>query len=81
MGAIEPRFEPKYTLLIQELDEYLEVIFFTSGVYKVGYTLNGRPQYVIPYKSTDKGHAIGHYGATFHKRAKFIYKTVNDCHG
>jgi len=28
--------------MIGELDEYLEVIFFIEGTYKVGYSLNGK---------------------------------------
>jgi len=31
LGFIEPRLERKNTLLIQELDEYLELILFVEG--------------------------------------------------
>jgi len=46
---IEPRFERKGTLLFEELDEFLEVIFFVTGAYKVGYSINGKKIYVIAF--------------------------------
>ena len=65
LDKIEPRFERRGKILIQELDEYLEVIFFIEGTYKVGYTLNGNQKYVMPYNSCSFGNDIGAYGVTF----------------
>jgi len=38
---MQPRREPKGTIIIKELDEFLEIIFIVEGRFKVGYTLNG----------------------------------------
>jgi len=40
VANIEPRFEKKDTILIKELDEQLEIIFFLTGNFKCGYILN-----------------------------------------
>ena len=52
-----------------------------KGTYKVGFSVNRKEYFVMAYKSNEKGNAIGAYGVTFHKRAKYIYKTVTDCKG
>ena len=57
------------------------MIFFIEGTYKVGYSLNNKQIFVIPYKSNQIGNAIGAYGVTFNRRSKFLYKTVTDCKG
>jgi len=36
---IEPRREERNTIIFREEDEYLEIIFFSDGAYKVGYSL------------------------------------------
>ena len=51
MKYIEPRFEIAGSYIIKELQEYLEVVFFIEGTYKVGYTLNTREIFVMPYNS------------------------------
>lgn len=38
---LEPRFEPKETILIDELDEVNEVLFFPEGQYEIGFEING----------------------------------------
>jgi len=63
---LEPREVEEDTLLLNELDEILEVIFFTKGIHKAGYRLNKKDIFVNVYKADIKGHAIGTYGATFH---------------
>jgi len=37
---LEPRYVESHTILINELDELLEIIFFTKGIHKAGYKLN-----------------------------------------
>ena len=78
VAKLEPRREEADVLLIDELDEFLECLMFISGHFKCGYCLNRKQIWVIPYK---KPTVIGLYGLTFHKRAKFIYKTINVCKG
>jgi len=40
ISILEPRFEEAGTTIVNELDEFLEVIFFTAGKYSIGYSLN-----------------------------------------
>jgi len=51
MKYIEPRFEIGGSYIIKELEEYLEVVFFIEGTYKVGYTLNTKEIFVMGYNS------------------------------
>lgn len=37
---LEPRFEEKDTILIEELDEVNEIIFLEKGIFEVGYSVN-----------------------------------------
>jgi hypothetical protein len=69
---LEPRKEEADVLLVEELDEFNEVIFFMKGFYCVGYSINNLNYYYPELFSTN---VIGAYGATFNKRALFIYKT------
>ena len=39
---IEPRSAKAGTVLIDELDEFLEVIFFVTGDFRAGYSLNAK---------------------------------------
>lgn len=64
--------------LVQELDEFSEVVFFEKGHYKIGYTVNREEIYKIYYEGVN---VIGAYGVTFNKRALYIYKTVTTCQG
>jgi len=81
ISVLEPRSEPAGTTLIEEQDEFLEVIFFTKGRYSIGYSLNGQEQVVQTFTCNTAGNAIGAYGVTFHKRAVIIYTTVGICRG
>ena len=58
---LEPRMDKQRTILINELDEFLDIIFYTKGMFKVGYKMNMKERYVIPYKPELKGHLIGAY--------------------
>jgi len=75
---LEPRREKKGVKLFQELAEFDEVIFFMQGVYDIGYTLNMQEKYKLRFRHQN---VIGAYGATFNKRALFIYRTATDCNG
>lgn len=54
------------------------VIFFESGRYNVGYSVNRKEEYKLSYEGVN---IIGAYAVTFDKRALFIYKTVTQCTG
>jgi hypothetical protein len=41
MQHLEPRFEQKNTILIDELDEVNEILFFPEGQYEIGFEING----------------------------------------
>ena len=49
-----------------------------EGFYKVGYSINNKYHYLPQQYSHN---VIGAYGATFNKRAIFIYKTKTICTG
>ena len=75
---LEPRKEEPNSFLFEELDEFNEIIFFMKGFYEVGYSINNKNEF-LPEKQSKN--VIGAYGATFDKRALFIYKTVTGCEG
>ena len=62
MVRLEPRYEEGDTILLNELDEINEVIYFIKGCYLVGYEINTEIKYIIEF---ERGMAIGAYGATF----------------
>lgn len=78
LQSLEPRREEKDTILINELDEVAEVIFFINGTYEIGFEINRRQHMVLRYKDCN---VIGAYGVTFNKRTLFVYKTYTECKG
>ena len=50
MQHLEPRFEQKNTILIDELDEVNEVLFFPEGQYEIGFEINGQKKFIIEYR-------------------------------
>lgn len=78
MRSLEPRFEDKRKIIVNELDEQNEVIFFDNGTYEIGFELNGNIFYKIQYKNSNP---IGAFGVTFNKRSQFIYRTCGVCRG
>lgn len=78
LTLLEPRFEKKHTILIDELDEFNEILFFSRGQVAIGYEINKQRWYCLRY--IDKS-VIGAYGLTFNQRAAFIYTTLTNCHG
>jgi hypothetical protein len=79
LANLEPRREKAQTVLIEENEEWAEVLFFTKGSYCVGYELNRENHYVLLYRNATQ--ILGMYGCTFDKRAQFVYKTVSSCEG
>ena len=49
--SLEPRYEPAGVVLLDELEEPSEVIFFRDGNFKVGFEINGKRFYVYKFKN------------------------------
>jgi hypothetical protein len=62
MQHLEPRFEQKNTILIDELDEVNEILFFPEGQYEIGFEINGQKKFIIEYRLSNM---IGAYYACF----------------
>lgn len=95
LAFLEPRKEMKNVVLVDELDEFNEVLFFTTGEYEVGFEINRIVTFVLRYSCTQKdttslndkedykrmGKVIGAYNLTFNKRSLFVYRTFKECEG
>jgi hypothetical protein len=75
---LEPRFEAKGTVMIDEMDEVSEVLFITKGAVDIGYVLNYKTNYVVRQKDSI---IIGAHCCSFNKRAIFVYRCKSDCFG
>ena len=75
---LEPRQELEDQILIQELDEFTEVLFFNSGSVDIGYQINKLNHFVLRRKN---GIVIGDHEVTFNHRSSFIYKIHSLCEG
>ena len=49
VGTMQPRFDEADTILVNELDEFLEIIFIIEGSFRCGYTLNGQRNWAIQF--------------------------------
>lgn len=76
--GLEPCREEKDVILFEELDEINEVLFFITGKYEIGYSINKEDRFKLRFTNAC---AIGAYYVTFHKRAIFVYITRAYCHG
>lgn len=59
---LEPRFESAGTTIINELDEFGEIIFIQKGIILLGYEINKVRNHCIKMKDRC---VIGAYGVTF----------------
>lgn len=78
MRSLEPRFEQRDIVLVNELDEFTEIYFFSKGTYEIGFEINRQSYYCLRYRNSN---VIGAYGVTFNIRALFKYKTYTNCYG
>ena len=62
LPMLEPRFEKRRTILVDELDELNEIIFVSKGSVVIGYEINKQKRYCIKYKNNC---IVGAYGVTF----------------
>jgi len=67
---LEPRFEKKKTIIVDELDEVNELIFVYQGTVAIGYEINKQKRFSFRY--IDRC-VIGAFGLTFNQRASYIY--------
>jgi len=75
---LEPRRDPKHSILVDELDEFNEISFINQGEVVIGYEINKQRRYCIQFNNKC---VIGAYGITFNKRAAFIYTALTSIEG
>ena len=75
---LEPRYESKGTILLNELEETQELLFVHQGEVGIGFELNRKVTYVM--KKTDQA-IIGMYGLLFNQRAEFIFTAMTNISG
>lgn len=75
---LEPRQEPKNTILVDELEEHMEIIFVSKGTIVLGYEINKQKRYCIKYK--DKC-VVGAFGLTFNQRSSVIWNCLTSITG
>ena len=78
LKCLEPRIMWKNEIILEELDEVCEVIFFMTGAVDIGFEINREMNYVL---RLDNNILIGAYNVAYNKRSKFNYKTYVDCKG
>ena len=76
--SLEPRCEPKKTIMANELDEFNEITFIQKGSIVIGYEINNQKRYCIKY---DDNAVIGAYECMFNKRSAFIYTALTEIEG
>lgn len=78
LRALEPiKLQPKF-MIVEEMDEFTEVLFFLRGVYQIGYSINREYRFPLKFNGC---RVIGAYGVSFNERSMFAYKTSEKCHG
>ena len=75
---LEPRFEKRKTILANELEEFNEITFITTGGIACGFDINGKKIYSI--QKHDKC-VVGAYEVSYKKRSAFIYTAITPIHG
>lgn len=46
---LEPRKEPKGEILVDELEEFTEVLFFMTGMFDIGYSINKKNMFKLRF--------------------------------
>lgn len=75
---LEPRAEPKDSILFYELDDFTEILFFNKGQCDIGFEINRKKHFVLRQR---KSIIIADHGCTFNHKSNFIYKTYTTCEG
>ena len=64
------------TMIYAELEDVNQVIFFTQGVFLVGFTINRVSRWAEKYDNNGlKTTIIGGFAVTFDKKGQYMYKT------
>lgn len=78
LSQLEPRKEEADTILIRELDDFREILFFNIGSLDIGFEINKKKYFVLRKR---KSLIVGDHGCTFQHRCLYIYKTHSVCEG
>lgn len=78
LAHLEPRREESGTQMVNELDEFNEIVFIQKGVIAIGYEINKIKRHCIRYKDRC---VVGGFGSTFNQRASYIYTAVTSVEG
>ena len=78
LQSLEPFFERKHVILINELEKFNVISFVIKGKVALGYEINKQKRYCVKYSDNI---VIGAYGITFNMRAPFIYTCLSNIEG
>ena len=78
LSSLEPRQEERGTILLDELDEFQEVLFVMKGQIFIGYECNKIKKYCI---KLSYGCNVGAFGITLNQRSSYIYLCATKIEG
>lgn len=70
MQLLEPRREPKGTLLFNTLEEVNEIFFIEKGCVNIGFEVNRGFKFIVRLPA---GGVVGGYNCTFNAKTLFVY--------
>lgn len=81
LSALAVRREERLTVIQEQNDEVLEVLFFVKGSYAAGFVLNRVPKFCMKFVNPKNSNVINAFACTYHLRSDWIYKTITVCEG
>ena len=78
LRSLQPRFERAGTIILEEMDECLEIVFVTGGCVAIGFEINKQRLYRL---KLEEGAVIGGFNVTFYQRSNYIWKVMSDIEG
>ena len=78
LNILEPFYEKKRTVLVEELEEIQMIHFVTKGTVGVGYEINNQKFYILKFENRC---VMGSYEIMFNRRSKFCYASLTDIEG
>ena len=78
LGNLEPRRELSGTIVINELDEMSEILFFLKGQIDIGFQFNRKKYFTVRKNDNIQ---IGALGCTYNYESEFIYRAFSTCEG
>lgn len=76
--CLEPFYERKNKILVNELDEFNVIQFVIKGKVALGYEIQKQKRYCVKYTNNI---VIGAFGITFNMRAAFVYTCISQIEG